>query len=484
MLRRKFIQLSAVASVWVLSGCGGSDESPSPSSPVSELISADPLSIPPLLDPQAINGVKSYELTIAESLHSFFTESKTSTYGINGTFLGPTLLLKNGDDVSIKYINNLTEDTTIHGHGMHVPASEDGGPHQKIVAGGSKIASYTVKQKACTNWYHPHLMGKTAEHVYKGLAGLIIIEDDESQALELPKTYGVDDIPLVVQDRVFDANGNFDYTLSNMDIMQGYRGSNFIINGQTRPVFSAKAGLLRLRILNGSNAGVYNFSFSDDRVFHQIATDNSFLAAPVQLRSVRLSPGERAEIIVDLSGDANQELKLDVFESIDGRSASILTINVSSDLADILSLPSVLSTTLDEVDESLVVNTRSFTLEGSGNQGNPSLTINEKSMDMMRIDERVTVDQIEVWEITNTMGMPHNFHIHATHFRILDRNGNTEEVAENEKSYKDTVFIPARERVRLLVKMTDYVDTELPYMYHCHFLEHEDAGMMGQFTVE
>ena len=483
MQRRQFITTSAASSLWLMSGCGGGSSS-STTTPGSSLnlITGAALFVPPLMDPTAVNGVKQYDLTIQESSHAFFDTVNSATFGINQSYLGPTLLLKNGDDVSINFTNSLPETTTIHGHGMHLPAIMDGGPHQMITTGSTWSAQYRVNQKACSNWYHPHLMGKTAEHVYKGLAGMIIIEDAESQALALPKTYGVDDIPLVVQDRVFDTSGQILYAPTNMQIMQGYRGNTLITNGQVAPSFSANAGLLRLRLLNGSNAGLYRFSFSDNRQFHQIATDNSFLEQPVAMTSVLLSPSERAEIVVDLSNDAGQSLALKVLEEIGGLDRVSLSISVGNQVGAVTSLPTSL-TSLGLLDPASATNTRSFVLNGSGNGGNPVLTINGSAMDINVVNETVPLNQTEIWEITNQMNMPHNFHIHATHFRIIDRNNDATLVAENEKGYKDAVFIPANSTARFLVTMTDYADANGKYMYHCHFLEHEDAGMMGQFVV-
>jgi len=486
MKRRQFIATGAASSLLFISGCGGSSSTTttttSPPTTNTSLITGANLFIPPLLDPTAVNGVKQYDIAIQESTHSFFNSLNTATFGMNQSYLGPTLLLKNGDDVSINFQNNLNETTTIHGHGMHLPAIMDGGPHQMITAGSSWSAQYTVNQRACTNWYHPHLMGKTAEHVYKGLAGMIIIEDAESQALNLPNAYGVDDLVLVVQDRVFDSSGQILYAPSNMQIMQGYRGNTLITNGQAAPAFSANAGLLRLRILNGSNAGLYRFSFADGRQFHQIGTDNSFLEAPVAVTSVLLSPAERAEIVVDLSNDAGQSLALKVFEEIDGLDHTALTINTISQTSAVTALPMSL-TSLGLLDPTLATNTRTFTLQGSGNGGNPVLTINGAAMNINVVNETMPLYQTEIWEITNQMNIGHNFHIHATHFRIIDRNGDPASVSENEKGFKDTVFLPANSRVRFLVTMTDYSDANGKYMYHCHFLEHEDAGMMGQFVV-
>jgi len=482
MQRRKFLTSSAASSLWLMTGCGGGGSSTSPPSSSLTLITGSPLAIPPLLDPTAVNGVKQYDLAIQESTHSFFTTVNSSTYGFNQSYLGPTLLLKNGDDVSINFQNNLMEATTVHGHGMHLPAVMDGGPHQTIAAGASWSAQYRVNQKACSNWYHPHLMGKTAEHVYHGLAGMIIIEDSESQALALPKTYGVDDIPLVVQDRVFDTDGQISYAPTNMQIMQGYRGNTLITNGQVAPSFTANAGLLRLRLLNGSNAGMYRFSFSDNRQFHQIATDNSFLEQPVAVTSVLLSPAERVEIVVDLTNDAGLSLALKVLEEIGGLDRVSLDISVSSQASAVTSLPASL-TSLGLLDPTSATNTRSFILEGSGMGGSPTLTINGAAMDINVVNETVPLNQTEIWEITNRMNIPHNFHIHATHFRIIDRNNDAALVGENEKGFKDTVYMPPNSSARFLVTMIDYADANGKYMYHCHFLEHEDAGMMGQFVV-
>ena len=173
-------------------------------------------------------------------------------------------------------------------------------------------------------------MGKTAEHVYKGLAGLIIVEDDDSNNLDLPKKYGVNDIPLIVQDRTF-VNSQLDYNPSPRDIMMGYRGDVLLSNGQIEPILKVKADTIRLRILNGSNASMYKFYFDDNRTFKQIATDNAFLQAPVSLTSLTLSPSERAEIIVDLSSESGKKLILKIKELIDNALYTALNIEVEAD---------------------------------------------------------------------------------------------------------------------------------------------------------
>ncbi len=421
MKRREFLVLSSAAAIALMvQGCGGT------SSQVIQNTSQSRLHIPPLLPGVLRDGIMHYDLNIVENIHVFFEGTTTKTFGINGSFLGPTLQVRNGTTVSMNYTNKLKEATTMHGHGMHVPAIMDGGVHQVIEPDMTWSATYTVKQKACTNWYHAHFMGKTAEHVYKGLAGMIIVEDEQSAALDLPKTYGVDDIPLILQDRFFDADFEFDYSPNMMEVMHGYHGDVFLVNGVVNPYVEAEAKEIRFRILNGSNSTVYDLGFDDGRSFKQIATDNAFLESPVTLTQ----------------------------------------------------LPEVL-TRLERYSVGDAVHKREFRL--SGRRGR--FFINGVAMDKERIDETVPLNQIEVWEVVNEMNVHHNFHIHATHFVVVERNGSKTSVADNEKGYKDTVFLAPNDRVTLIVKMTDYTDASNPYMYHCHFLEHEDAGMMGQFVV-
>ena len=467
MKRRKFLGLSSITALSLLAGTKKA---------YSATALNQELPIPTLMTPTDINGIKHYNLTIQATQHTFYQGILTDTWAMNGTYLAPTLLLTNGDSVSINYSNTLAVPTTMHGHGMHLPARMDGTAHQSIATGTTWSAQYRVNQKACTNWYHPHYMHKTAPHVYQGLAGMIIIQDSESQALNIPKRYGIDDIPLVLQDRFFSADKTvLDYSPSRFQINRGYIGDTFIANGAIEPTFNAEAKEIRFRLLNGSNSSVYDLGFSNAQAFKQIASDNAFLEAPVSMSRVVLSPGERAEIVIDFSNSRGSTLTLHEYKN----NKTFLNINVNKTATASTSVPSRL-TTLDPIDTTSVKTTRPFLLGMS----NGTFTINGKAMDMSRIDEVVPLGETEIWEVTNNMGMDHNFHIHATHFRVIERNGSALNVLENEKGYKDVVYLQGNDRVKLLVKMTDYSDETVPYMYHCHFLEHEDNGMMGQFTVK
>jgi FtsP/CotA-like multicopper oxidase with cupredoxin domain len=426
-----------------------------------------------------VNGYKVFNLDINESTTEFFPGIQTKTFGINSNVLGETIRIHRGDAVKLVYNNHLNEPTTMHGHGMHVPAIMDGGPINDIQPHTTWTAEYTVDQKACTNWYHPHFMHKTAEHVYMGLSGFIIIDDDESDALDLPKEYGVDDIPLALQDKRFDANGQIDYSPTTMEVRRGYLSDVMLANGVINPYVEVAAKKIRFRVLNGSNARVYKLEFSDGRSFTQIGTDNSFLEAPVELTSVVLTPAERADIIVDFKDDFNGSVILKDMNS----GLEIMKINVTETSSIQQPLPTVLTTHV-KYDPVNAVRTRTFSLGMSrGDDGQMHMSINGKTMDMMRMDEVVPVDEIEIWEITNTMGMEHNFHMHATHFYPLERDGSPANITASEQGYKDVIRMAPNSTVKFIVKMTDFTDDDTGYMYHCHFLEHEDDGMMGQFAV-
>ncbi len=482
MHRRQFLTLSSATALYLFTGCSdgntngrqqthmGPGMGPSGGNDASGSL---PQTLKPLPIPQALRGT-SFNLTIQQSQHEFFNGISTPTYGVNSSYLGPTLFLRNGSTVSIHFTNTINERVSIHGHGMHVPPSMDGNTHQEMAPGESWTAHYTVNQKASTNWYHSHTLHQTGSQVYKGLAGLIIVEDAQSDALNLPKRYGEDDIPLVLQDRKFNSDGSLNYTPNMRAIPFGYVGESFMANGAIEPLFHAEAKEIRFRILNGSNSTMYELGFSDGRSFKQIATDNSFLETPVTLNRLLLSPAERAEIVVDFSGDLGKELTLRDFR----RNKTFVNISVSKNAASSTKVPSRL-TTLQKLNPADATRTRVFNLEGKMGQG---LVINGKSMDPNRIDERVPLNQVEIWEIHNRMHIDHNFHIHATHFMLLERNGSSN-IPANERGFKDTIYIPGRGSVKLIVKMVDYADETIPYMYHCHFLEHEDNGMMGQFLV-
>jgi FtsP/CotA-like multicopper oxidase with cupredoxin domain len=170
-----------------------------------------PLAIPPLLEPKTdANGRKIFELDLRQGKAELLPGRRTWTWGVNGPHLGPTLRASRGDRIAMRVRNRLPEATTLPWHGMHLPAIADGGPHQMIEPGDSWEPSWRIDQPAATLWYHPHMMGSTEEHLYRGVAGMFILDDSSSADLDLPRTDGVDDIPVIVQDKRFNDDGELE----------------------------------------------------------------------------------------------------------------------------------------------------------------------------------------------------------------------------------------------------------------------------------
>lgn len=457
----------------------------------------------PLLIPDTVSG-EAIDLELTTGTTQFLPGTLTQTMGVNGPLLGPTIILHNGQPVTLNVTNHLGEPTTIHWHGMHVPSEADGGPHTPIAADETWSPSFTVMERASTHWYHPHLHMHTNEHVVKGIAGLIIVRDAVEAALALPRTYGVDDIPLVLQTKQFDA--------SNQVVVGGALDTHPMVNGTLDAYTAVPAQMVRLRMLNGSSERVLNLGFTGNHAFYQIGTDGGLLSAPVQLTRVRLAPGERAEIVVDLSALQGQSIELISFGSelpsaiygaaqpgmgagqtipnytqnpLNGGNFAMLRLDVTAPTANpITALPSALATHTPWAEASANI-TRSFTFTPV-NMGPTAIQgpflINGASFDMMTINFDVPLDNIEVWQLTNQSPIAHPFHIHDVQFYILDINGAAPPA--NMQGRKDVVLVPAGlGTVRFITRFEDYASNDVPYMYHCHMLPHEDNGMMGQFRV-
>ena len=441
-----------------------------------------PLPIPPLLENLDKTGQTAlFKMAAQRGSREFFPGKITQTFGYNGDFLGPTIRVRNGQRFRLRVDNNLPEVTTLHWHGMHLPAKWDGGPRQPIAPGASWNPDFTIKQQAATLWYHPHAMGKTGEQVYHGLAGLVLVEDEVSDRLDIPKDYGVDDIPVVIQDRRFFSDGQFAYVQNMHEVMNGVIGNYMLVNGAMSPTLAVDKQQVRLRLLNGSNSSIYKISFSG-QPFQMVASDGGFLDRPVKMTSILLSAGERAEVVLDLSTLQGKKLSM-LVDQRGGDRFEALQIDIANTLKNSAKLTQTLQK-VERIPESEASYKRRFVMQsmGMGMMGGGRLTINGKKMSINRIDEKVKLGATEIWEITNQSGMmmsmPHSMHLHDVQFQILDRDGRRPPA--HEQGRKDTVLIQPGETVRIISRFLDYKGV---YMYHCHLLEHEDDGMMGQFEV-
>jgi FtsP/CotA-like multicopper oxidase with cupredoxin domain len=434
---------------------------------------------PPAPSERGASGARVFTLGIRSGETRFKDGPATRTWGVNGTYLGPTIRARRGERVEFAVHNGLDQATSLHWHGMHLPAAMDGGPHQLVPVGRTWRPQWTVDQPAATLWYHPHVHGLTADHLYRGLTGLFIIDDEEADGLNLPSRYGVDDVPMIVQDRAFDGDNQFEQRVPLGGAL-GVIGDEILVNGARGPYFDVTTRLVRLRLLNGSNARLYNFGFSDDRRFSLVATDGGLLAKPWETDRLYLSPGERAEIVVAFRPGERVELRsypseyggtLGRLDGFDDR-LDICQFRAEDTLSDDAQLPAVLGAAPDLAGEA-VAEERSFVLAAD--------QINGRSMAMDRIDFGVREGTVEVWEVTNDNGFLHNFHVHDVRFQVLTVDGRRPEPSL--RGWKDTVLLAQGKRYRLAMRFSDHTDPNVPYMYHCHLLQHEDEGMMGQFVV-
>ncbi len=456
----------------------------------------------PLLIPGTLSGTE-FNLNLQNGTYQFYSGINTTTMGANGNILGPTLIMQKGDFVDITVNNNIDDTTTIHWHGMHVSASNDGGPHTTIAPGASWNPQFTVMDKAGTYWYHPHLHMKTNEHVSKGIAGMIIVRDDEEAALDLPRTYGVDDFPLVIQTKDFDADKQI-VTPSNSDDV-------IMVNATINPVLAVPAQVVRFRLLNGSSQRVFKIGLSNNLTFYQIGSDGGLLSEPVALTRLQMAPGERAELLIDFTGmdgqtvqlmsyaaefpngiygatypGMNQSMTLDGYNpnALNGSNFNIIAFSVGAPNGNpVTAIPDALVevTPIPEGDAD-VTRDLTFSPEVMGpDQLNGNFLINGLSFDMDVINYTIQLNDTEIWSITNQSAIAHPFHIHDVQFFVLDRDGNPPPASEQGR--KDVILIQPQETVRFITKFEDFANDDVPYMYHCHMLVHEDGGMMLQFEV-
>ncbi|WP_033223095.1 multicopper oxidase family protein [Kitasatospora phosalacinea] len=472
MNRRTFLTPSALSGLagtaGLISGCSSGSDSGRRGAPPLDL--SAPLRIPPLLHPERdSDGVRRYELTMLAGNSELLPGTSTATWGFNGAFLGPTLRASRGEQVAMTVRNTLPEASTVHWHGMRLPAAMDGGPHQMVAPGAAWTPTWTIDQPAATTWYHPHPHGATAQHVYRGLAGLFILDDGHDPGL--PTAYGVDDVPLILQDKKFTADGAL-----NGDPLKdtfGILGDRILVNGTYNPRFDVTTERVRLRVLNGSNARLYHLVFADRRRFHVVATDGGLLTAPVETDALALSPGERAEIVVSFAPGDNVVLRtLDNGVDLAKGDFDLIRFVADGRPAPSPPLPAAFAAFTPIVPPA-DAKVRRFTLNGHD-------AVNGRPMDMSRIDEVVPAGAVEIWEIENNV-YSHNFHIHEVAFQLLDSGGKP--ASGYAGGHKDTVFVPGKSTVRLAVRFGTFTDPSAAYMYHCHILRHEDSGMMGQFVI-
>jgi len=444
----------------------------------------------------------------------------TPMYRYNALQLPPIIRARRGDEMYMTLVNDLPAASTVHWHGFKVPGSEDGGPADPVAPGSSRLYHFTLDQQAASLWFHPHPHPGTAEQVYRGLAGVLLLTDDVEEQLRRESRLPAQehDIPLLIQDRLFDAesSGVRELVYSSEQMSRfGMMGNVVLVNGAELPRLAVGTRQYILRLYNASNSRTYDLALHDDRRFNLVGSDGGWLPSPVEADHVVLSPGERVAIVIDFAayrpGDrvmltsrpfmGGAAMGMSQFHAsgttggmhggmggqhhgrqpyLPGEGQDIMRFDVDRAVVDDVRLYAQLPGSAEIhsiLSEQDATAHRLFVM--SWGHGMNAFLINGRQYFPDRIDEQVTPGATEIWEIVNVSPMPHPFHPHAIQWQVLDRNG--ESPAGAERGWKDTVLVRPGERVRLIGAFEPVNSGE--YVYHCHILEHEDAGMMGIFRV-
>ena len=449
-------------------------------------------------------------------------------------YLGPILNLSQNQKVRIFFYNELPEPSVIHMHGMHVPQRMDGHPVYAIERGERYVYEFEVKNPAGTNWYHSHTHGMTATQVYRGLAGLITITDEQEQKLELPS--GVYDIPITIQDRRFTASNQLQYLHGMRERMIGFLGDTILVNGQANSTIPVKTRAYRLRILNGSNSRIYKLGWEDGTQLIAIGTDGGLLESPETYPYIMLAPAERIELWVDFSGrKVGSDLVLNSLEYqvtmphmgggmqggrgrmgrgmgmmngglLQGEAFPIIKFHIAERVDDSPKLPEKLVSMRSLTERDISNPDRTVPIDIGMQHMSPQL--NGRSFEMHEVMdiERIPVNTIQRIRISNNhgmmgdgsggmrgrggmmMSMAHPIHLHGQQFKVLSRTQtdrdsdgyNTVKDGFIGNGWKDTVLVMPGEEIEIIKPFEDYTGL---FLYHCHNLEHEDMGMMRNFYV-
>ncbi|ADB34963.1 Bilirubin oxidase [Kribbella flavida DSM 17836] len=500
--RRGFLGVAGAAT---LAGCG---LDPSPGQ-TAELLTSDvplpdafkvPLPIPPVKRPVRSDAKADYYRVVQRKASlEILPGLKTEVLGYDGLLPGPTFDVRSGRTTVVEHVNQLDVPTVVHLHGGHTPASSDGWPldllmppgghqehtgHHGMTGGdvktGSRSYTFPNTQRAATLWYHDHRMDYTAPQVYRGLFGLHLVRDHEEDALPLPA--GEREIPLVLADRAFAADGSFRYPARKdgpgveSKYMEGVIGDVLLVNGAPWPVLEVDAARYRFRVLNAANARRYELALDRGPAkFVQIGSDGGLLAAPVEHETVVIAPAERFDLVVDFSQyEVGTEITL--LNKLDsGRAGEVMRFVVARKAADDSAIPAKLSTYAERTEPAGAVRRQWRFRRGSAG-GHEGWTINGKPFDPQEMQATVPLDQDEIWSFVTDVHHP--VHVHLAPFQVLRRGGGGP--GRYDQGWKDTVDVRPAEVVEVLIRFTAHRGK---YLIHCHNLEHEDMAMMAGFET-
>ncbi|MGW6398497.1 multicopper oxidase family protein [Streptomyces sp. NPDC055134] len=434
---------------------------------------AVPLPVPKVLAPyRRTSTADYYAVTMSRTSHEILPGTRTDVLTYNGTFPGPTIRARKGRTAVVRQINALDMPTSVHLHGGSNPVEHDGGMTDTIAPGRSRTYVYANDQVGATLWTHDHAHHMESEHVYRGLSGLYLLGDKAEGALGLPS--GRYEVPLILRDAQFDAAGQMVYTMDDAE-----NRTTILVNGAPWPYMKVEARKYRFRMLNSCNLRIFILCLNDGSQVTQIGSDGGLLPAPAATPVLVLSPGERADFVVDFSKYApGTQLTL---QNMLGPGPTelvgqIMRFDIGEKTPDTSRVPDVL-TTLPALPKPAVE--RSFELRMDEPGTGDKAYINGKTFDAGRIDTNIKWGDTEVWTVTNTSAtIPHNFHTHLVQFRILERDG--QPVYPAEAGLKDTVLLFPGQTARLQLTFDTHKGV---YPYHCHMIDHSAMGMMAQMKI-
>jgi spore coat protein A, manganese oxidase len=533
--RRRFLQTLAHAGLATLAGSGRAFAQQTDETSANVLLGAllepfvDPLPVPAIVKPAPQrSGTEHYRLVMSEFTQKLHRDlPPTIVWGFNGTTPGPTIRATKDHPAVIDWVNRLPEKhrltidhtldgagtnvpevrTTIHLHGGHVSAENDGYPETWITPGHQQRTYYPNKQPSSMLWYHDHAMGITRLNAMMGLSGLYLIKDEAEESLDLPR--GEFDIPLLLQDRTLDAGGQLAYPVGPSQAspwVPEFFGTHLLINGKISPFLDVQPRLYRFRILNASNSRIFQLALDPEQPIFQIGSDGGLLREPVKREELLIAPSERLDVLIDFSGREGRRLMLINY----GRApypnggaptpGYVLQFRVQHRLTEgqspVKNIPDTLCK-LERLSESTATRTRRLQLVELMTANG---TMHRSLLDGKRFMDPVTEDPknhtTEIWELVNTTQDTHPIHLHAVHFQLLDRTRfdlrrfqrNSEIITRGrpalappeEQGWKDTIICPPGEITRIIVPFSGEPGR---FVWHCHMLEHEDNEMMRPYDL-
>jgi FtsP/CotA-like multicopper oxidase with cupredoxin domain len=455
-------------------------------------------------------AVDYYDVMIRSGAQEIVPGTLTPVWGYNGIFPGATFMAERERPIVARFVNRIPEIVATHYHGGHTPSDSDGVPMHSyanwdVLSPGGLPGSRTHvfpndNPFPATLWYHDHGEDVTAQNVYRGLCGLFLLQPNQSDAdagiraveAQLPSGYGRYDIPMVFQDRQFFADGSFNYNNFDHD---GFLGDRFLVNGAIQPYLPVANRKYRFRWLNGSNARQYEFFLSSGAKFIVIGSDGGLLPEPTEVSSLRVTPAERYEVVVDFSGYpvGSRVYLLNCLQQTSGRGPEdidmdfctpIVEFRIVREEDDPSTIPDVLQPDIAAFITDHLTERAGLQVQNSHwrfDRGNGAWQVNGKFFDRNRVDLVEKLWTHSSWTLENASGgWSHPVHIHDEEFAIISRNGQRPKPYES--GLKDTFNLGPNDIVRIAAYWTGDQNVG-QYVFHCHNLEHEDMRMMGIFEV-